>query len=105
MKTLCIDFTFTDWKLQKGYSVMEDFGIAKLEEELGLHGYLHNSSSMCNRTTGLFANSTNGWKNGMNTLTTTQENIILNYLINLFFMYRTNCSISFYNQHAHVKFI
>lgn len=65
MKTLCIDFTFTDWKLQKGYSVMEDFGIAKLEEELGLHGYLHNSSSMCNRTTGLFANSTNGWRNGI----------------------------------------
>ena len=85
---------------------MEDFGIAKLEEELGLHGYLHNSSSMCNRTTGLFANSTNGWRNGMNKHSYNNPGKYdLICLINLFFMYRTNCSISFYNQHAHVKFI
>lgn len=43
---------------------MEEFSIAKLEEELGLYGYLHNATSMCNRTAGMFAGSTDGWKNG-----------------------------------------
>lgn len=64
MNDFWIDFTFTDWKLQKGYSQMEEFSIAKLEEELGLYGYLHNATSMCNRTAGMFAGSTDGWKNG-----------------------------------------
>jgi hypothetical protein len=59
-----VDFTFTDWKRQKGYTTMETFSIAKLEEELGLYGYLHNSTSMCNRTDGIYSGSTNGWRNG-----------------------------------------
>lgn len=43
---------------------MEDYSIARLEEELGMHGYLYNSSQVCDRSSGVFNSPSAGWTNG-----------------------------------------
>lgn len=58
------DFAFSSWKTQNKYTAMENHSIARLEEELGMHSYLYNSSQVCDRTSGIFTSSSNGWTNG-----------------------------------------
>ncbi|XP_062596534.1 uncharacterized protein LOC134257978, partial [Saccostrea cucullata] len=57
------DFTFSSWKTQNKYTTMEEHSIARLEEELGMHGYLYNSTQVCERTSGIFASPSAGWTN------------------------------------------
>lgn len=59
-----LDFTFDSWKTKNKYTVMEDYSIARLEEELGMHGYLYNSSQVCDRSSGVFTSPSAGWTNG-----------------------------------------
>lgn len=37
-----LDFIFDLWKIKNKYIVMEDYSIVRLEEELGMYGYLYN---------------------------------------------------------------
>lgn len=59
-----LDFTFNSWKTKNKYTVMEDYSTARLEEELGMHGYLYNSSQVCDRSSGVFTSPSAGWTNG-----------------------------------------
>lgn len=38
----CLDFIINLWKIKNKYIVMEDYSIVRLEEELGMYGYLYN---------------------------------------------------------------
>lgn len=37
-----LDFIINLWKIKNKYIVMEDYSIVRLEEELGMYGYLYN---------------------------------------------------------------
>lgn len=43
---------------------MEKYSTARLEEELGLYGYLYNATQMCDRTSPIFDSPSAGWTNG-----------------------------------------
>lgn len=43
---------------------MEKYSTARLEEELGLYGYLYNATQMCDRTSPMFDSPSAGWTNG-----------------------------------------
>jgi hypothetical protein len=57
------DFVLDDWKRDRGFTSMEEHSIARLEEELGMFGYLHKPADICNRTAGIFTSPATGWTN------------------------------------------
>lgn len=66
--SICIvDFSLSQWKAEKMLSIMDNYSIAKLEEELGLFGYLNSENQTCDKT-GTFSalswwtNSTGNYK-------------------------------------------
>lgn len=60
--SICIvDFSLSQWKAEKMLSIMDNYSIAKLEEELGLFGYLNSENQTCDKT-GTFSASS-WWTN------------------------------------------